>query len=141
MGTCFNDLNVKDYRGDMCYNKTTNKYIPEGLGIKFWPNGNKKYSGSWVRGTCVGNGTSFYPNGNICFSGYFRGDLCFHGIGSKYDESGILMVTGLWKDGQLENIFLTDKEQIDSYSTIVYDNYIYVGKVIFNLKADYGKCY
>lgn len=139
-GICFNENTIKEYEGEMNFNSETEEYVKQGNGTNYWPNGHELYAGEWKANKLDGYGSVFYNNGVVNYNGQFIENL-YHGFGSKHDVTGILMCEGQWKDGKLDSINLTDRQQQKGYQIKHLPDRIFVGELRNGNKTGYGEYY
>lgn len=85
---------------------------PNGNGIIYWQNGNKRYEGTFILGT-LKQGKAYFENGSL----QYEGEMCRadklgkpsgfsnqvpHGVGKLYDEEGKLIYSGRFVEGKTE---------------------------------------
>ena len=74
--------------------------LPNGKGIKYYPNGNILYEGDFINGKFEGNGKYNYDNGNY-FIGKYKNGLRI-GKGIIYYNNGSVMFEGEYVNGEKE---------------------------------------
>ena len=74
--------------------------LPHGEGKYFWTDGDR-YEGSWESGKRSGRGTYTFKSGNK-FVGMYRDDK-ENGPGILYDAAGVVVLTGTWANGELQD--------------------------------------
>ena len=76
---------------------------PNGQGVEFYPNGNKRYEGQFVNGAKTGKGIFFYKNGLQAYAGQFENNH-MHGQGTLFDpKNGSLLFKGSLFHGSFYN--------------------------------------
>ena len=74
--------------------------IPNGKGIKYYPNGNILYEGDFINGKFEGNGKYYYDNGDYYIGKYKNG--LRNGKGIKYYKNGKILFNGEYINGKAE---------------------------------------
>ena len=126
------DLKIKQKGNNFEYKK-------EDYGCLFFENGSVKYKGHWSQNKKTGFGVKFYQNGFMKYKGNFNENK-FDGFGQKFDRYGCLISSGIWDNGQLSEIYLTQTQIQNGYRIGKgrYDN-IYIVQFQDNLRSGHGQ--